>query len=331
MNTILKMSEGGRRRKVRKSESPDDSLKLEVESPKPEANNSAPPMGGSQSELNTSETEHPTSELNKQSKFVNRKSEIEPLTTHNSPLTTMEVHHHPEVEKKGLKEYFFEGLMIFLAVMMGFIAENIRETISDHEHVHQLTSQLSQDIKADITSLDSLYKEQLMLINKDDTLIKILNEPLGTVDKIKLQDLVLYCYTIAEFHPTVGAIGAIKSELHLKEFSNSKLTKYIADYEQTINSVQKGQEVQYQNLREYLQTFFANHFTAYNLDTRAIEHKPLMNAQLRNVTQDDLTQLGAEVEIIKITNYYELAYNRKMKNKAVKLIQYVGKQYNLEE
>ncbi len=34
----------------------------------------------------------------------------------------MEVHHHPHVEKKSFKEYFLEGLMIFLAVTMGFIA-----------------------------------------------------------------------------------------------------------------------------------------------------------------------------------------------------------------
>ncbi len=37
----------------------------------------------------------------------------------------MEVHHHPNVEKKGLKEYILEGLMIFLAVSMGFIARSI--------------------------------------------------------------------------------------------------------------------------------------------------------------------------------------------------------------
>jgi hypothetical protein len=43
----------------------------------------------------------------------------------------MEVHHHPEVEKKGFKEYILEGLMIFLAVTMGFFAETIREDISD--------------------------------------------------------------------------------------------------------------------------------------------------------------------------------------------------------
>ena len=39
----------------------------------------------------------------------------------------MEVHHRPHVEKKNFKEYFFEFIMIFLAVTMGFFAEQIRE------------------------------------------------------------------------------------------------------------------------------------------------------------------------------------------------------------
>ena len=40
----------------------------------------------------------------------------------------MEVHHHPDVHHKArrFKEYFLEFLMIFLAVTMGFFAENIQ-------------------------------------------------------------------------------------------------------------------------------------------------------------------------------------------------------------
>src|ERR1700753_1563901 len=61
------------------------------------------------------------------------------LPTANSKLQTanMEVHHHPDVEKKGFKEYLLEGLMIFIAVMMGFFAESIRENLSDHSKEHE--------------------------------------------------------------------------------------------------------------------------------------------------------------------------------------------------
>jgi hypothetical protein len=59
----------------------------------------------------------------------------------------MEVHHHPELEKKGLKEYVLEGLMIFLAVMMGFVAENIRENISEHKRAAELPVRILMILK----------------------------------------------------------------------------------------------------------------------------------------------------------------------------------------
>ena len=53
----------------------------------------------------------------------------QPLTPNPEPSTSnMEVHHHPNLHhrKKHWKEYFFEGLMIFLAVTLGFFAESYR-------------------------------------------------------------------------------------------------------------------------------------------------------------------------------------------------------------
>ena len=45
----------------------------------------------------------------------------------------MEVHHHPDNHhnSKKWKEYFSEFLMIFLAVTLGFFAENIREHLTN--------------------------------------------------------------------------------------------------------------------------------------------------------------------------------------------------------
>jgi hypothetical protein len=67
----------------------------------------------------------------------------------------MEVHHHPQLEHKAKpwKEYLLEGLMIFLAVFMGFIAENIREKISDHEREKQYMESLVKDLASDTVGL----------------------------------------------------------------------------------------------------------------------------------------------------------------------------------
>jgi hypothetical protein len=39
-----------------------------------------------------------------------------------SDIQNMEVHHHPHVETKSFKEYLLEGLMIFVAVTLGFFS-----------------------------------------------------------------------------------------------------------------------------------------------------------------------------------------------------------------
>jgi hypothetical protein len=68
----------------------------------------------------------------------------------------MEVHHHPEVEKKGLKEYLLEGFMIFLAVSMGFIAENIRENITEHKTEKILAESVLEDMKKPIDLFEQI-------------------------------------------------------------------------------------------------------------------------------------------------------------------------------
>ena len=82
----------------------------------------------------------------------------------------MEVHHHPNVEKKNFKEYLLEGLMIFLAVTMGFFAESIRENITKHEKEHQIMEMMVEDLKHDTTQITLTIKAHLIKVSELDTL-----------------------------------------------------------------------------------------------------------------------------------------------------------------
>ena len=82
----------------------------------------------------------------------------------------MEVHHHPHVQKKNFKEYFLEFLMIFLAVTMGFFAENIREHFSDKEKQKQYLQTLYYDLKDDTASLNNQIPFCQTQIKRIDTL-----------------------------------------------------------------------------------------------------------------------------------------------------------------
>src|ERR1700748_3641634 len=99
----------------------------------------------------------------------------QPLTINNEPITNMEVHHHPRVEKKNFKEYFLEFLMIFLAVTMGFFAENIRENISDSKQEHEYAQSMINDLKSDVITYktnDSINTTDCNTIDTIFTLLK---------------------------------------------------------------------------------------------------------------------------------------------------------------
>src|ERR1700760_3041478 len=120
----------------------------------------------SRSPKNKSEVGMPNAEADKKSNVVSPKSEeeshsalnmpqsaIKELPTENQQPQTepMEVHHHPNLhhEKKPWKEYILEGLMIFLAVTMGFFAESLREHINEHDRANDFAISLYADLKAD--------------------------------------------------------------------------------------------------------------------------------------------------------------------------------------
>src|SRR3954464_7820493 len=63
----------------------------------------------------------------------------------------MEVHKHPHhvTHKKKWGEYLLEFLMLFLAVFLGFIAENQREHIVEHQREKKFARRLLSDLRQD--------------------------------------------------------------------------------------------------------------------------------------------------------------------------------------
>jgi hypothetical protein len=85
----------------------------------------------------------------------------------------MEVHHHPSVEKKNFKEYFFEFIMIFLAVTLGFFAETIREKITENHREKIYIAGLINNAQNDTANLRELIRANDLELSGIDSLLKI--------------------------------------------------------------------------------------------------------------------------------------------------------------
>src|SRR4249920_1595533 len=65
----------------------------------------------------------------------------------------MEVHAHSHTARKKSTHYFWEFLMLFLAVFCGFLAENQREHLVEHQREKKFMMSLRQDLEHDTSQL----------------------------------------------------------------------------------------------------------------------------------------------------------------------------------
>jgi hypothetical protein len=101
----------------------------------------------------------------------------------------MEVHHHPHIEKKNFKEYFLEFLMIFLAVTMGFFAENIREYFAEKKTVKEYLENFQDELKQNEASIhyyDSIFT---LILPTEDSIVDIFFKKKENEDLKKLSGL----------------------------------------------------------------------------------------------------------------------------------------------
>jgi hypothetical protein len=88
----------------------------------------------------------------------------------------MEVHAHAHTPRKKWTHYFWEFLMLFLAVFCGFLAENQREHMIEHQREKQYMQLLLRDLAADTATLNTSYPRKQGRIDAIDTVFNFFLE-----------------------------------------------------------------------------------------------------------------------------------------------------------
>ena len=144
----------------------------------------------------------------------------------------MEVHHHPEVEKKGFKEYILEGLMIFIAVFMGFIAENVRESVVEHNREKEYIREMVNNLKYDTTRCNrNIAKDQNDCRGVDSLRDELQKAIAGNVDGNKLYYLSMkYSGALSRAAFNISAYTELRNSGSLRLIADKKLVADISDY-----------------------------------------------------------------------------------------------------
>jgi hypothetical protein len=135
---------------------------------------------------------------------------------------------------KPLKSYLFEGLMIFLAVLLGFFAENVREEYADKNKEKQFIKSLVENLKTDsivFMNRDSSMKTRIIYM---DTLNSILIRQQRNRNA-EAYLLTRYATRITHHRPGISTINYLSKSTAYASIEDGEAKQQIQEYESDLN------------------------------------------------------------------------------------------------
>jgi hypothetical protein len=151
----------------------------------------------------------------------------------NQETENMEVQKHPHhvAHTKKWREYLLEFFMLFLAVFLGFLAENQREHMVEHLRAKEYAKTLIEDLASDTTELLDVIKEDKIILSCFDSITTIIQK--GIKGNTVLGSFYYYC-NIGTFSPKVSWNNATLTQItqsgNLRYFRNKELVKKLSFY-----------------------------------------------------------------------------------------------------
>ena len=261
----------------------------------------------------------------------------QPLTHNPQPVTEqdMEVHHHAHDpaaphHKKNWKNYFWEFLMLFLAVFCGFLAEYQLEHKIEGERAKEYIQSMMEDLQNDTTKLSKVDSSLLIITNSIDTLLMNYDEmPKGANPTLFRNIKAIYSYPI--FIYSDRTIQQLKSSGGMRLIKNKKVADGIMNYDAFVRN--------YENNGVYVQRYWEN-LTLQRLNIidqqtldNDIKATGAVDVKKNYLLVSDPVQLHRLKSFVyELKNYHSntLRANIKLREKAIELIEILKKEYHLK-
>ncbi len=218
----------------------------------------------------------------------------------------MEVHHHSHtvpiaIGRKKWRHYFWEFLMLFLAVTLGFFVENQREHYIEHQREKQFIQSLFNDIKADTANIQRIINIRTVKERSLDSFSYMMNSP-NPMEFIKQ----IYTYAIYagrtmpyRFVPNDGTIQQLKNSGAFRLIRKRVVVDSISKYDINVRNLLDQFAVE-ENQIEHYRTSAAKMFDAliFNrmMDENAIPVKiPEDGLQLQPYSKRELYEWNYRV------------------------------------
>ena len=244
----------------------------------------------------------------------------------------MEVHHaHSPVKEKHFKHYFFEFLMLSLAITAGFFMENLREQMVEKKKGKEFIQSFTEDLKNDIYQLDSLtlYRQKRNIYI--DSISFLLTDPDQYGKEIYYYSrLLTFNYN---FLANDRTIQQLKNAGNMRLIHDQKTSDLIMDYDHLIRIVdtQVPRELAYVlKYINWLEELFDSRVynTMGNPATGFM--MPSGNPQLLDKNKIQLQKFMNDIYFLKSINNFLLKWFSALLTSAHHLLDYLYKEYHLK-
>ena len=247
----------------------------------------------------------------------------------------MEVHHHSHTPRKKWAHYFWEFLMLFLAVTLGFFVENQREHYIEHKREKVYIRSMIDDLKLDIIEFTNENAERGQAIQMYDSLARLLNE------KERNQDQQQRMYFLARMSVRLSPFPIMNDRTfeQLKSSGNLRLIRHKEIADRITRYYFRSKEFEHntsqsllrlQSLIDYQGNVFDGTIFQDMINTEDFSiHPPTGNPLLIAEDKKTVNELIVRIHYVSSILLYSQHYMTRLKDEASQLIDILRKEYHL--
>ena len=246
----------------------------------------------------------------------------------------MEVHHHSHTARKKWTHYFWEFLMLFLAVTLGFFVENQREHYIEQQREVKFIRSLASDLNADIARLTEVVQLRERRSFMLDSFVSLLNKP----DAASFANYLYYYNSFAtrtmafRFTPVDGTMQQLKNAGNLRLIRKTTVSDSILAYDVASRAYVYGNQDEEEIVRTYRNiaegVFDGRELNAMR-DANNNVYMPSGNPVLR-LNADAIFRLNYRLHMLTVFNRTLRRDAKRMLQKATALLELLRKEYHIQ-
>jgi len=244
----------------------------------------------------------------------------------------MEVHAHTHTPRKKWTHYFWEFLMLFLAVFCGFLAEYQLEHVIEKQREKQYMISMVEDLKSDALMLTNNVEQRKKRIPMIDSLIFLLNLKQRNDHGGDIHFLGRSISPPLNIFPNDRTIQQLKSSGNLRLIKNKNVSNSIMAYDQKMRNAmfEMGDEVQIRaEYRQIASKVFNT--TVFNIISGLdMVSRPADNPSLYSSDPALINELIGTAQYVKRIHRSQMNTSEQLLQLNIQLMELIKKEYHLE-